>query len=83
MAVRGFFVDGGRGVVGTEAINTRIAEIEAELAVMTATAGHGQPNSSGGGEAIDHVGHRAALLREWRDLKQMLPFAGGPWELKS
>jgi len=64
-------------------LNTRIDTIHDELAELTKSTIGGKPNTTGGAEGIDHVGHRKALLDELDRLlatKRKLELElAGPW----
>jgi len=57
----------------------RMAAILAELASLKPGAGIGGPNLSEQGRSIDYVGYRNSLLAELKQLQEMAPAVGGPF----
>lgn len=67
-------------MTNSEAIQARMTAIYLELAALDSTKPGGLPNSSGGGDSIDHIGYKDALYRELEKLRELLPLADGCWE---
>lgn len=63
-----------------ENLNTRKAAITAELAALTSAGAGGKPNSSGGGDNVDHVGYKDGLYRELTEINKLLSALEGPVE---
>lgn len=58
------------------ALQTRRAQVIAEIAALTGTTIGGKPNTNGGA-TVDHVGHRKSLHEELREIDQTLFLYGG------
>lgn len=62
------------------ALQQRLNAIQTALGNLTPYSGADLPNAQGGGN-YDLVDYRESLLREEKELLEMISIADGPWEL--